>query len=102
MSELEYIKKESEDIKKDEMQLKKRKQAHEVLKGNHKLLKDTIKANHEMTESEKIKDAYIDGECPDCHDPIPDDIVEGGECVNCGHVFWLDDSDEAINGYYAE
>jgi hypothetical protein len=55
-----------------------------------------------MTESEQIKDAYVDGVCPDCQDPIPDDIVEGGECINCGHVFWLDDSDEKANGCYAD
>jgi DNA repair exonuclease SbcCD ATPase subunit len=102
MSELEDIKKESEEIKKDEMQLKKRKQAHEVLKGNHKLLKDTMRANKEMTESEKIKDAYIDGVCPDCQEPIPDDVVEGEGCKNCSHSFWLDDSDEAANGYYTD
>ena len=39
-------------------------------------------------ESENIIDAYVDGLCPDCQNPIPDDIVEGGECENCGHVFW--------------
>jgi hypothetical protein len=34
-----------------------------------------------------IKDEYPYGECPDCHEPIPDHITEGGECQNCGHVF---------------
>jgi hypothetical protein len=34
-----------------------------------------------------IKDNYNNGECPDCNDPIPDDMVTGGECINCGHVF---------------
>lgn len=49
-----------------------------------------------------IQDAYVDGVCPDCQEPIPDTVVEGEGCKNCGHVFWLDDSDESINGYYAE
>ena len=35
-----------------------------------------------------IKDCYTDQECPDCGDPIPDDMVDGGECKNCGHVFY--------------
>ena len=38
-------------------------------------------------ELKSVKDAYPYGECPDCHEPIPDNIVEGGECPNCGHVF---------------
>jgi len=53
---------------------------------------------NKVTESEKIKDAYVLGICPDCQVPIPDDIVEGGECFNCGHVFWLNypDDDKSI------
>jgi rubredoxin len=31
---------------------------------------------------------YQDGVCPDCSDHIPEDTVNGGECFNCGHVFW--------------
>ncbi len=42
----------------------------------------------------KIKDAYPDGVCPDCYEPISDSMEEGGECGFCGHVFWLDDSDK--------
>lgn len=34
-----------------------------------------------------IKDNYHYGECPDCGDDIPEDMVDGGECDNCGHVF---------------
>jgi len=34
-----------------------------------------------------IKDNYPNGECPDCNEPIPDNIAEGQECFNCGHVF---------------
>jgi hypothetical protein len=40
---------------------------------------------------------YIDGVCPDCNLPIPEDAENGSECVNCGHVFWectQDDSPE--------
>jgi hypothetical protein len=35
----------------------------------------------------KVKDSYPDGSCPDCFETIPDDVVEGDDCVNCGHVF---------------
>ncbi len=33
---------------------------------------------------------YDNGECPDCGESIPDDVSEGDECENCGHVFWKD------------
>ena len=36
-----------------------------------------------------VKDNYENGECPDCFAEIPDDVGEGDECQNCGHVFYL-------------
>lgn len=36
----------------------------------------------------KVKSSYVDGVCPDCWEDIPDNAVEGAECVNCGHVFY--------------
>jgi len=33
--------------------------------------------------------AVYGGECPDCFDDIPPETPDGGECSNCGHVFWL-------------
>ena len=44
-----------------------------------------------------IKDNYPEGECPDCGDPIPTDVVDGGECENCGHVFYEHVNAEADN-----
>ncbi len=41
-----------------------------------------------------IKEAYHNGECPDCGDEIPDDVQEGQECANCGHVFCAERSDD--------
>jgi len=35
-----------------------------------------------------VKNSYPNGECPDCTLPIPDDVVEGGECESCGHAFY--------------
>ena len=35
-----------------------------------------------------VKMSYANGECPDCGLVIPDDVVDGAECVNCGHVFY--------------
>jgi hypothetical protein len=35
-----------------------------------------------------MRDAYDDGECPDCGEQIPSDAEEGSDCSNCGHVFW--------------
>ena len=36
----------------------------------------------------KVKQSYENGECPDCGEDIPDDIVNGDKCANCGHVFY--------------
>ena len=38
----------------------------------------------------KVKDCYKDGICPDCSEDIAEDMTDGGECANCGHVFWLE------------
>jgi hypothetical protein len=35
-----------------------------------------------------IKNDYDYGECPDCGEDIPDCMVSGEECANCGHVFY--------------
>ena len=39
----------------------------------------------------QIKEQYIDGECPDCGETIPDGIEDGDECPNCGHIFYEED-----------
>lgn len=38
--------------------------------------------------SNPVKNAYEKGKCPDCAEDIPDNVVEGQSCINCGHVFW--------------
>ena len=35
-----------------------------------------------------IKDDHHNGVCPDCQYHIPFDMTDGGECANCGHVFY--------------
>ena len=40
-----------------------------------------------------VRDAYPRGECPDCGDKIPARAVEGGDCANCGHVFFSTEID---------
>jgi len=37
-----------------------------------------------------IKDSYENGECPDCGDDIPVEVMEGEECKNCGHAFFAE------------
>lgn len=37
---------------------------------------------------EDISDNYPNGVCPDCGKTIPDDIIPGQDCTNCGHVFY--------------
>ena len=34
-----------------------------------------------------IKEGYIDEECPDCGEEIPEDVVSGQACKNCEHIF---------------
>jgi hypothetical protein len=41
-----------------------------------------------------IQRAYPNSECPDCGEPIPEDIQEGQECCQCGHVFCLERKDD--------
>lgn len=48
-------------------------------------------------EPKLVKSCFLNGECPDCGEPIPDDAVSGEECSNCGHVFWHDDDVDADN-----
>jgi len=36
----------------------------------------------------KLTEAYEDGRCPDCCEDIPEDAIDGSNCLNCGHVFW--------------
>jgi hypothetical protein len=41
-----------------------------------------------------LKDSYENGECPDCGQSISSYAVNGSECLNCGHVFWLSEKEE--------
>lgn len=43
-----------------------------------------------------VRDAYENGECPDCGDPIPKDAVDGSDCSNCGHVFYEEEPGGAL------
>jgi len=45
-------------------------------------------------ESEQVKAAYENSECPDCGEAIPVHVKEGEACRNCGHVFWSDHTKE--------
>lgn len=40
-------------------------------------------------DSGLIRNAYPECECPDCGEDIPEDVVDGQACSNCGHVFYL-------------
>ena len=35
-----------------------------------------------------VRDAYEDGECPDCGEKIPPRVPNGWACHNCGHVLY--------------
>jgi len=50
-----------------------------------------------MTE---LQNSYPEGVCPDCGEPISDLAVNGSECLNCSHVFWLDE--EEVNMLYMQ
>jgi len=56
-----------------------------------------LKVVGQKTISQTIISSYSKGKCPDCAEPIPEDVQEGVGCTNCLHVFWLpkeDDNDE--------
>lgn len=40
--------------------------------------------------SNPIKESYHDGRCGDCGMLIPDDVVEGQTCDECGHAFFAE------------
>jgi methionyl-tRNA synthetase len=39
---------------------------------------------------QKVRDSYPDEACPDCDTPIPAKAVDGDQCKNCAHVFWVE------------
>lgn len=45
--------------------------------------------------------SYPNAICPDCEQPIPASATDGESCENCGHVFWLNES-EVNRQYMAE
>jgi O-acetyl-ADP-ribose deacetylase (regulator of RNase III) len=45
------------------------------------------------SNTNKIKDSYDFGLCPDCNTEIPDEVLDGESCSNCGHVFYEVDPD---------
>jgi len=55
-------------------------------------------------ESEQVKAAYENSECPDCGTAIPVNVAEGEACRDCGHVFyseppedyWSEDPDHPV------
>ena len=52
---------------------------------------DVVDKNHPflVVKTEiRVKDAYMNGLCPDCQEEIPDDVVDGDACENCNHVFY--------------
>ena len=46
-----------------------------------------------MTESEIIRYNYC-GVCPDCNEPIPEDVCDGASCSNCFHAFFVNCSED--------
>lgn len=49
-----------------------------------------------------VKDSYKDGACPDCQEEIPDSVLDGDSCSNCGHVFWDEDDDLYVEEDWGE
>jgi len=39
-------------------------------------------------EPNPVRAAYRNSECPDCGEPLPENVQEGDECGNCGHVYF--------------
>ena len=45
-----------------------------------------------------VKEAYENGNCPDCGYEIDDNVQNGDCCPNCKHVFWDDEVDSSVTG----
>lgn len=41
-----------------------------------------------------VQDSYPNGDCPDCGEKIPEEAQDGENCLNCGHIWWLEDISE--------
>ena len=41
-----------------------------------------------ILNTNEVKIAYENGECPDCGEIIPGNVADGESCTNCGHVFF--------------
>jgi uncharacterized protein (DUF983 family) len=48
-----------------------------------------------MKTENPVKACYPNGVCPDCLEEIPDTVVAGDSCKNCGHTFWLEKEDDS-------
>ena len=46
-----------------------------------------------------IKNSYPNGECPDCGEEIPNNVVDGENCSNCEHVFCNQIEDDDVRNY---
>jgi len=58
-----------------------------ILQGDHGW--EGIESNGmDISVESPVKAAYPDGRCPDCGLLIDDDVEDGDECSNCGHVFY--------------
>lgn len=51
-------------------------------------------AEDQSEEAKEIKDSYENKVCPDCKIDIPNNVVSGEACVNCGHVFYVEIKEE--------
>ncbi len=62
--------------------------------GNDEVLKLWLNYYGIYYHENLVKNSYPKGECPDCYDEIPDDVVEGQECAGCGHAFFSERKDD--------
>ncbi len=45
-------------------------------------------ATDAIEESNRIINSYDDGKCPDCQEPIAQNVCHEESCPNCEHVFY--------------
>lgn len=53
----------------------------------------TFNMEIEYIKGRNVKSQYKGGKCPDCGEEIPDDAIDGEDCSNCGHIFYLERED---------
>ena len=61
--------------------------------NNTEAVKKAVEVINKGNSMNEIKNSYLNGTCPDCNIPIPNDVSNGESCSNCSHAFYEEHPD---------